>query len=152
VTADPAQLRANVARRHLQAGHHRQTRREHAALQYLRGCPLDHQPPGLDGETSPFSHDLKQPGVIAGELASTECADMQHPDHLPAADQRYPEQRPDSLLTQDGIEHINMINLFDYHRSFLGRNATGETFSQWNSNSLTNLCFKALRSGGDKVF
>jgi hypothetical protein len=118
-----------------------------------RGCrgPFGLRRAGTDGESNPVGHELKQVAVLPLEPTRRQRADVQYTQHIPADEQRDPEQRADTLLPQDRVEHIRVIDLFDEHRLLLGGDAPGEPAPERNAHSLPHLLLNASGRGRDEI-
>ena len=80
----------------------------------------------LDCNREPVGDELQQIDVLAGEPTADERADVDHADRLAGDEQRHAEHRLDSLLAQDRVEHVGVLDVGEDHRLALGRDPAGE--------------------------
>jgi hypothetical protein len=92
VPADLPLVAGHVPRGELEPGDLRQCGGQQAALQRARRGPLDLGGAGMHGQRDPVGHQLEQVGVGGGEIAGSERADVQDPEHDATDHQRHPEQ------------------------------------------------------------
>ena len=110
VPADPAAAR-NVTGGQLCPWHGGQRGRHQAALQRGGRQPIGLGGHRLNGHGGPVRGQLQELGVVTGELAGRQRADMQHADHLAARHHRHADHGLDALGPQDRVEHGGVIDV-----------------------------------------
>ena len=99
----------------------------------------------LDRQRDARRHELEQLDVVAPEASAAQGADVEHADHLIADKERHAEQRLDSLLAQDRVEHVRVINVVENHRRPASRDPTGEAAPDRDPHTLLHLLFDPHR-------
>ncbi len=74
----------------------------------------------LDRERCAVGDELEQLGLLLGELTRRQGPDVDDADDAAADEQRRAQERLDSLLAEDRVEHIRVIDVFDDNRAPLG--------------------------------
>jgi hypothetical protein len=104
------------------------------------------EPHGLLMETAAFDRyrdpvgdELQQFDIVLAEPAMDERADMDYAQGVAFCEQRHAEQRLDSLLPQDRVEHVRVIDVVEDHRLLLGGDATGEAPADRDADALLYL-------------
>jgi len=104
---------------------------------------------GLDGELSrlgsagdPLGGHLQQLGVIVGERAIIEPADMQNADDVLPVQQRDAEHLPDALLPQERIRNGGRIHPIQHDRALALRDAAGESSADRDPDTLPDFLFQ----------
>ena len=85
------------------------------------------------------------PAVARAELTGLQRSDVQHSNQLALHNKRDSEQRPDALLSQDGVEDVRMVDVGDENRRAFGRDAPRETPTDRDPYPALNLFLDPLR-------
>ena len=150
VTADLAAVAGDVAGGELQPRYVGRLGREQCALQDRRGGPLGSGHARLGCRGGAVGDHLEQLGVLFGEHAGGQGADVQDTQHGSAGQQRHAQQRGDALLPQDGVEHVAVIDVVDRDpMPFLG-DAPREAAAERDPYALVDLFLDAPGGGGDE--
>ena len=67
----------------------------------------------LDRHRDAVGRELEQLGLVVGEAAGGEAADVQDADHAALDEQRDAEQGADALLAQDRVEDVGVVDVVD---------------------------------------
>ena len=74
--------------------------------------------------------ELQELDLVLVERARRQSPDVQHADDVALDEQRHPAERLDSLLAQDRVEDVGMVDVVQDDGPARGRDATGETLPQ----------------------
>ncbi len=91
---------------------------------------------------------LQEIGVLVGELAIAQGADVQDAGHLALGDQGDSQQRLQALVAQDRVVDVGVRDVGDVHRATLDGDATGEAAAQRNARDGLDLLLEALCGAG----
>jgi hypothetical protein len=105
----------------------------------------------LDRERSAVGHELEQLDLVLLEVAVDERADVEDTTHPSLHDEENAEQRLDSLLPQDRVEHRPVADVVEDQRPLLGGDAAGEPRADRNPDALLYLLLDAERSARDQL-
>ena len=127
-------------------GHHLQ------ALEPPAYRPLGFEQAGVfDCQRRPVRRQLKKLDVVLRERPRLERADVQDAEGLAADEQRDAAQRLDSLLAQDRIEHVRVIDVVEDHGPSLGSDTAGKALSERDADAALDFLFDPHGGAGDQL-
>ena len=150
VTADLA-VPGHVAGGDLHPPDHGQRGGQQAALQGGRGGTVLAGPQRLHRQRRAVGGKLEQRGIVGREDPVVHRADVQHPDHRAMDEQRHAHQGPDSLLQQNRVEHIAVIDVVQDDRPPLGRDPASETPANGDPDALPDFLLQTAGCGRDEL-
>ena len=109
------------------------------------------QPGPLDVRRGAARRHLQQRGVGTIEFTRHERTDMEHANQLTLDDQGDAEQRSDSLLAEDRVEDVRMVDVLDEDRDAFGGDPSGESFPDRDPDPLLDLLLDSLRCARDQL-
>ena len=108
----------------------------------LLGLPV--QPRVLDPEPDPVGDDLEQLRVLSIELPGLERAHVEDADHAALEEDRHAEERAHSLLPQDRVQHLGVVDVRDEDGPLLRRHAPGEATPERDPHTGRDLLLQTL--------
>ena len=125
--------------------------RLHVLDPLARGALGLEEPRMLDRERRPVAHELQQLDLVVVEGARPERADVEDAADLPLHDERHAEHRLDSLLAQERVEDVPVVDVVEDHRPLLGGDPPGEARADRDADALLQLLLDAERGAGDEL-
>jgi len=105
----------------------------------------------IDRVRGAVGRELQKLRVVAREIPWGQRADVQDAEDVAADEERHPQERLDSLLTQDRVEHVGVVDVLNDHRMSVRRDPAGETLPDRDANTLFHLLLDAPRRAGDEL-
>jgi len=96
--------------------------------------------------------ELQQLDLVGREVAPVEAADVEHADDIAVDDEWDAEERLDSLLAQERVHDVCMVDITQHDRPALGRNSPREALAKRDAGPATDLFLDSDRGPRDQLF
>jgi hypothetical protein len=105
----------------------------------------------VDSHGRPLGGKLKELDVLRIEATVLERAHMDDPEHPIAGEQRGAKQRFDPFLTQDRIQDVGVIHVWNGDRPALGCDSAGEALPDRDAHAALDFLFDPARGPRDEL-
>ena len=103
------------------------------------------EPRPADGGRDPVRHQLEEAGVVRGEAARGQAADVDDADPAAVEHQRGTEQGVEPLGPEDRAHHLRLADVLDDHRDAAGRDRAGDPAPERDPHVEPHFLFEAVR-------